>query len=767
MNKKQLSLFLSLLLLTSSFAQTRNDVVWQEVNGISIPIPPKVHPRLYLRAENIPDIKKRMSDPKLAKVWNDLQEMKADWKPEDIPEKIDFRFYLNNQRGATVRAMLNALDYLVTKDKKTARAAITEMLDALETTKFPKTGGDIARGIGLLMTNSAMVYDWCYDQLTVSEKERYIASLIRLAKLLECGYPPTKQGSIAGHSSEWMIMRDLISAGIAIYDEFPEMYELAAGRFFSEHLPARNFFYPAHNYHQGTSYFNVRFANDLFPLWIFDRMGAGNVYHPSQQFVMYDIIYRRRPDGQVLYGGDENPTRRREKVYSLPAFMVSSYYKDEYLNYEFQKQPRVEAHCKIFEFLWRDTKLGTKTPDDLPLTRYSGTPFGWMIAHTGWGSESVVAEMKVNEYAFNNHQHLDGGAFQIYYKGLLALDAGAYQGTSGGYNSPHNKHFFKRTIAHNSLLIYDPDEKFPSWGYGGEDKSEFAGNDGGQRLPGKDWGECTNLDVLLNTNFKVGKVQAVGFGPEQQTPDYSYLKGDITEAYTSKVEEVKRSFVFLNLKDKKIPAALIVFDKVVSANPDFKKFWLLHSIEKPVIEGNKTIIKRTKNGDKGMLVNTTLLPELSNADIQPVGGPGKEFWVFGQNYPNVPAADDENQRGEWRIEISPKTGAKEDYYLNVMQITDTSQKELHNVVSVQSDKTTGVQIADRIVTFSKNGNVIDTPFSVQIQGNGIFKILLTDLLAGTWQIVKDGKIFKPAMFVRSDDGIIYFEGTAGEYKFLR
>ena len=750
----------------SAFSATHSDVEWREVDGVSIPIPPKEHPRLYLRSGDIPDIKQRMNDPALSKVWNDLQKMKADWKPEDIPEKIDFRFYFN-QKGATVRAMLNALDYLVSKKEKKAREAIVEMLDTLERATFPQTKGDIARGIGLMMTSSAMVYDWCYDQLTDVEKERYITSIIRLAKQLECGYPPTKQGSIAGHSSEWMIMRDMLSAGIAIYDEFPEMYELAAGRFFKEHLPARNFFYPAHNYHQGTSYFNVRFTNDLFPLWIFDRMGAGNIYHPSQQFVLYDIIYRRRPDGQVLYSGDENPTRRREKVYSLPAFLASSYYKDEYLNEEFQKQPRVEAHCKIFEFLWRDTKLGTKKPDDLPLTRYSGTPFGWMIARTGWGSESVVVEMKVNEYAFNNHQHLDGGAFQIYYKGLLALDAGTYQGTSGGYNSPHNKNFFKRTIAHNSLLVYDPDEKFPSSGYGGEDKSEFVENDGGQRLPGKNWGECTNLDVLLNTNFKVGNVLAAGFGPEQQSPDYSYLKGDITEAYSSKVKEVKRSFVFLNLKDKKIPAALIVFDKVIAANPDYKKFWLLHSIEEPLIEGNKTTIKRTKNGDTGMLVNTTLLPEPSNADIQPVGGPGKEFWVFGQNYPNVPAADDENQRGEWRIEISPKKKTREDYYLNVMQITDTSQKELHNISSVQSDKMTGVRIADRVVAFSKNSNVIDTPFTVKLQGNGVYKILITDLYHGTWQIIKDGKVFKPAIYVRSDDKLLYFEGTAGEYKFLR
>ena len=53
-----------------------------------------------------------------------------------------------------------------------------------------------------------------------------------------------------------------------------------------------------------------------------------------------------------------------------------------------------------------------------------GLPYGWMIARTGWDDESVIAEMKVNVYNFNNHQHLDAGAFQIYYKGPLAIDSG-------------------------------------------------------------------------------------------------------------------------------------------------------------------------------------------------------------------------------------------------------------------------------------------------------------------------------------------------------
>jgi len=754
-------------LALSGFSQQPSAVVWHEVNGVSIPVPPGVHPRLYLRAQHLPDLKERMNDPALKKTWDDLVKMQEDWKPEEIPQVKDFRFYFN-QKGPTVQAELKALNYLLTKDTATGRSAIAQSLAVLEGSTF-EPAGDISRGIGLYMVSGAMVYDWCYDLLTPEEKGRFVKEFLRLAKMLECGYPPEKDCSIVGHASEWMIMRDLLSTGIAIYDEFPEMYNLAAGRFFSEHLVARNWFYPAHAYHQGMSYLNVRFSNDLFALWILDRMGAGNVFNPGQQFVLYDMMYKRRPDGQILAGGDVDSSRKKSKTYSLPALLAGSYYKDEYLNYEFLKDPKVEAHCKIFELLWRDTKLGSRKPDDLPLSRYSGSPFGWMIARTGWGAGSVIAEMKVNEYSFLNHQHQDAGAFQIYYKGPLAIDSGSYNGSSGGYNSPHNKNYFKRTIAHNSLLVYDPGETFRCWGYGGRDKTEFAANDGGQRLPGKEWSAPRDLKEMLAGDFKTGKILAHGFGPDTQTPEYTYLKGDITEAYSAKVKEVKRSFLFLNLKDEKIPAALIVFDKVVSANPDFKKFWLLHSIEQPEINGSQITIKRTKNGDSGMLVDTVLLPAPENADIVPVGGPGKDFWVFGTNYPNSPGAgsDEALERGAWRVEVSPKKANAEDYYLNVMQMTDTAQHELHAVTRIDGDKITGVQIADRIVTFSKTFQTVDRPFRLSVKGNGTFKFVLTDLLPGTWQILKDGKVYRPALPVRSDDGILCFEGPAGEYSFLR
>lgn len=760
---------LSLGAVILSPVRAADKVEWKKVNGVEIPIPPTVHPRLYLRSSDIPELRERLKNSEIKKTIAKIQKLGVDRTPEEeakAPDRSGFRYYAE-MRGVTSRVQLEALDYLLNKKKSVARKAIVAMLDTLRNTNYGKKG-DLSRASGQMLMCGAMVYDWCYDQMKDSEKKAYINEFVRISKTMECGYPPKNTEPIAGHSSEWMVMRDMLSAAIAIYDEFPEMYNHVMTMLCRDYIPVRNYVYAGHNYHQGTSYANVRFSNDLFSLWILDRMGAGAVYDPAQQFVMYDFLYRRRPDGMVLPAGDVNPGIGGS--YGLPAMLAYSYYKDPYLAYEYKRNTKIDNHCLIFDVLWRDYTIEPKSPETLPLTKYSGTPYGWMIARTGWDKNSVIAEMKINEHFVGNHQHMDGGAFQIYYKGPLAIDAGAYHGTSGGYNSAHNKNFFKRTVAHNSLLVFDPNEKFASWNYGGTDKTEFADNDGGQRMPGDRWETCRSFADLLSDEYTTGQVLAHGIGGDYMAPEYSYLSGDITKAYSDKVKEVKRSFVFLNLKSEKVPAAMVVFDKVVSKNAEFKKHWLLHSIEQPQVSENGIIIKRTKDGDSGMLSNTVLLPAKENLDMQVIGGKGKEFWVNGTNYANAPQAgrpDPRNERGEWRVEVSPSAPANEDYFLNVIQVADNNCNELHKASLLKGENLVGAVIADRIVTFSKDGETINGKAEMDVQGNGTFKFVMTNMKPGTWQVKKDGKIFIPYKWVGTEDGVLSFEGGSGHYEFFR
>ena len=717
--------------------------------GPRIPAVPPEHPRLYLRAEHAAQWGQRLKDPVLQTIVEQLQSQA--------------------KRSPQSRVEWDAIQYLVTHDAALGRATIEAALPLLQKCELADRQ-DACRETGRMMVTGAIVYDWCYALLTAAEKEAFIRELVRLAKTQECGYPPARQGSVTGHSSEAMIMRDMLSAGIAIYDEFPEMYRLAAGRFFQEHLPVRNWFYPGHAYHQGDSYGAHRYSWDTYPLWIFDRLGAGNVYDPEQHFVPYLWIYTTRPDGQRLRAGDtfaHSAPRGRPWGQYIGTVLTASYYGDGVLLDQYERQGGSGGNETIFEFLWRDTSLQRGSVATLPFSRYFGPPFGWMVARTGWGQDAVIAEMKINEYNFVNHQHLDAGAFQVYYKGALAVDTGLYSGSSGAYGSPHCMNYYWRTIAHNSLLVYDPSEEFGRRGYG---------NEGGQRLP-NGRSEARDLSVLLapQNGYRTGKVLAHGFGPDPQTPDFTLLQGDITDAYSKKVREVKRSFVFLNLRNPHVPAAMVVFDRVVSADPSFRKYWLLHTLEEPRVESTSAVVDCAQHDSSGRLTLDVLLPSAANADLAKVGGPGKEFWVFGQNYAN----DVDSQRlerssmepGAWRIELSPRIAAAEDLFLNVMQVTDRQSLGRWPVGRLDAGERVGCVIegpeATWVVLLHKNNQRSAEPVRFAVPGQRSARMLVTDLEPGRWNAQREGSAEILELRVNEDSGAAWFEGPAGTWTISR
>ena len=91
----------------------------------------------------------------------------------------------------------------------------------------------------------------------------------------------------------------------------------------------------------------------------------------------------------------------------------------------------------------------------------------------GWGKNSTWIAFNAGPY-FAKHQHLDQNQFTIYHKGYLAIDGGA---DYTDIESPHYLNYYRRTIAHNSILVYEPAENF-FW----SDNVLTAANDGGQRM---------------------------------------------------------------------------------------------------------------------------------------------------------------------------------------------------------------------------------------------------------------------------------------------
>ena len=736
--------------------------------------PAGVHPRVFVTKKDIPDIKTRLSQGELVTPINILARIT---KTAASPIPSDGAVATYDVKMLTI-IKDNAMLYLLNADATAGNKAAKAIVSYMNTVKIQGT-----RDIGEIIYTGALVYDWCYPLMTPEQRLSMRRDMVRVAASMEIGYPPIRQGVVVGHGCEGQLLREILAFGVACYDENPNIYDIAAGRFFQDYIKAREFNYPSGYHHQGNAYGTYRLQCDQWAQWLFKKMSNVDVFRPLLGKMPYNALYLRRPDGRYMVDGDNftdlaqagDGLGKYECDDLFAVLSTASYYDDPIMRSEFLRQYGVGVGNwnldDITRVLFDKPEMGKGTSiSTLPLTKYFGDPMGLMIARTGWldtpsgvdyDSNIVVTSMRIGGYCFNNHQHLEAGSFQIYYKGSLALDSGLYQTkhTNGGdttYGTPHDLNYHKRTIAHNCLLIYDPSETFLSWG------TKLA-NDGGQRVPNQ-FEEPATLEELTDPakGYKVADVLATAIGPDPVTPDYSYIKGDITKAYSAKVSNVKRSMVFINTRDNAIPGLMFVYDTVSSTNQNFKKTWLLHCQEEPTISGNVSTIMRAEGKYKGKLVNTTLLPGAINMALSKVGGPGKEHVVDGQNYLALPTPGTLQEHGPWRIALSPATAAKDDEFLNVMQVMDAAGTPAATVM-VEGDKVTGAKVNDRVVLFGKKGAVVSDAFAFTVTGTeAIIQCLVVDLSPGTWSVAKNGKT-AGKYEVKAGAGALSFKGAPGTY----
>mgnify|MGYP001524452376 CR=1 FL=1 len=112
---KHKSIFFSISLVFSSFClsaqELPKEVVWQEVEGVNVPVPPQTHPRLYVRSSDLPALKERMKTPQAQQTLSLMKELSKDRTPaeEAAVTNRGFRYYYE-MRGVTSRVQLQALD---------------------------------------------------------------------------------------------------------------------------------------------------------------------------------------------------------------------------------------------------------------------------------------------------------------------------------------------------------------------------------------------------------------------------------------------------------------------------------------------------------------------------------------------------------------------------------------------------------------------------------------------------------------------------------
>ena len=744
--------------------------------------PVQGHPRLYLTPDFIPEFKQKIaSDEAMTKLYD---KYKA-YAYEDINCKLDTTKANNHNATLLVKILGRALVWVLgdETDINHAKATIGHITDYLTTVRTPDDASDITRSRGNYLLTAAVVYDWLYNAMSESEKNILMELIMDAVKSKELGWPPTGMSSISSHAGEYEIFRDMLGAGVAIYDEYPTLYEVAAGRMFAEMVPARNWLRPTGRIDFGNDYGECRSYSELWADMTIQRMGYESIYKAGSDTMRW-FIRSRMSYGSMMPSGDMYSLTRKNfeqyyMNYPLAICIAGNLYNDPYLKAEFERRKAINggtinAIDDFFTLIFTDPAVPTQTWDEWELSRYTSYPLSSVMARTSWqegyNSDNAMAFMNMHEGYMGDHQNMYTGDFQLYYRGLLAMNTGTYNAST-----EHNEAYKKRAWAGNVMLCNDPDETFVStW-------SNIAmQNDSGQRNPyltedGKTKGAYVmkmdeyNLDengVIQNRELVVADDVKHYIGPDKQTPEYSYIGGNLTNAYSDKVTDYHRNMVFLDLFNDEYPAALIVFDKMSSADKSFKKTWLLHCEEAPAVEGNKAVITRVQNGFDGKLVNQTMLPERYDASINVVGGNNNEMYTLGtKTY--TPKAD-AVEAGKYRIELSPRTEKKDDIFLNGMYVTSASANlpELP-MFKEQGAGYVGVTVRDRFVTFAKDAELICDSLTISVRNNGFgeVSVLLTDMSEGVWTVTGDGKTVNVES--KAGENCVYFKGAPGTYKLVK
>jgi hypothetical protein len=381
------------------------------------------------------------------------------------------------------------------------------------------------------------------------------------------------------------------------------------------------------------------------------------------------------------------------------------------------------------------------------VARFGAGTYDQIVFRNGWEEDSTHIAILAGDH-FTDHQHFDKGHFLIYHRGGLNVDGGVYDGMykRGG----HSGEYAPRTIAHNCVLVYDPNQVFPG-GYT---------NDGGQNIlrgiqHHRDW--PTFVAHRQKERLDTAEVTAY----DHQQDRYGYVRVNLTSAYGDKVSFYDRQFVYLPSQD-----FLVIFDRVTAAQPGFKKRWVLHFQGRPTIDGripepgvqefpgaSSAVARRSGElnlGGRtfsydGVLFVKTLAPE--NPRVLAVGGPGFEYFnTFNEtNYPPRPGRVAEvREPGQWRIEVAPEGENADDQFLHTLQMAGPSVKQPveSRAVGGVPGKLSGVQFLsspqNQVVLFSADskGATVTLPAAYEISSGQQGDHVLTELPPSTDVVVE-------------------------------
>ena len=639
------------------------------------------HPRIFITAEDVPFLRAIVRDGGAhEKSW----ELLAGWVRSVMDSELDDIATSENVdarvRGLALTALLGGNSEV--RDKAIAVARHL----AGKRTSNDKDMREYAEAM-------AFVYDWLHGDLSDDAKSEIRDGIIHYVTELEdmTNNDEYVTGTSHGHTKSVAI------GSLAVYGEH-ERAEVLLDRMVRDYRNGflatwRRFSGSSGGSSKGWAYtsFTLPFETEFFAAW---KSATGDDWFQKERVwcePMLDwFFYGLRNDHSFMREGDYSGYRGMLVENRVFANMVGKEYGNasaQWLGDRVHDGDPIWGFHAAVDILWRDPSLQAVPPSGPTSKLFRNV--GVAIMRESLAMDSSIATFRSAEVYTSGHTHRDNCSFTVFHKAPLAIDSGLYD----DFSSSHHDNYYSRTIAHNTITVFDPDERFEKY-------DEVFSNDGGQRWLDENevehpWPTHADRTVDRNDGYRLGGIRRY-----EQGKGYAYTCGNGTPSYSErKLRKFYRHFLWLERVDGWEHPVIVVFDDVVGTRAEFKKTYHLHSVREPEVNGPLVTLR---NGN-GLLHQLTLSP--SDFEIEVVGGDGKEFWVDGQNYPPDGDTRPKDEPGAWRVEVSAPRERTEDHFLHVLFVGDEDSSSPPEAVNLAATGMQGCEVGDWTVLFDHDGPI--------------------------------------------------------------
>ena len=585
-----------------------------------------------------------------------------------------------------------------------------------------------------------LILDWCYDDFPADLRNDLVQAMYTQSMEFMNTYILSNKGTsyVGSHNIHNMIT---CNQNTLVLSHTPELtstqqntveswYRTVYDKLINETIPCWTYYRDDDGgWNWGAAYSMWSFVYQ-FQLFENMKIATNTNFFTSLPWIQNSInqyIYLLQPDNKTIHWGDG--VMQFASADKVP-YLLAKYFNDPRSRWlaQYWSLPEnlVGLGAILEKMLYKDYTTPTVTQPVNPLDWWADK-VGLSVSRSSWNNDATMITFFNSPSKKANHEHLDNNSFTVYKHMPLLIDAGHYD----AYGSSHYMNYYQRTIAHNTICVYDGSTN---------DQSKYS-NDGGQI----DSRDLQNYNDIFNPANQRGKWIQYATGDS-----YTYNVADAQLSYNpEKLDFFRRRLLYVK------PQKVIVLDHVHLKNTATKQRdikWVVHFANRPDISGTVTRTEVanhiiTYNGTdytaangNGNIALRTLIPANSNTTL--IGGNGYEYWVDGKNYPPNPAPDMSFYTpGSWRLEVRPDAVPADGnvVYLHTIDVGDNAIPSKAGGIAFQNTISVGSDWENVLYFFAADGG-IEKNYHIfdEVNGGRTVSIFAADMTPDLYSIKIDG-----------------------------